>query len=197
MAINEQKATAIVEHIAYDPLDDTHSPDIFAEQKREDLGKGFKAERHIYDYVFADSSNERTFVGELDSSAEAVVYAKLPKAFYIPTPVGHANPDWAIYFWARPSEARLLCRRDEGADVLARSAQDPGGEDRLRAETFREDIVGPGQVRRRQQIRQALGAGRLTGPSPGTSLCRPINRRRGGRGRFCSEVDGEIRAQRT
>jgi type III restriction enzyme len=100
VAINEQKATAIVEHIAYDPLDETHSIDIFAEQKREDLAKGFKAERHIYDYVFTESSNERTFVGELDSSAEVVVYAKLPKAFSIPTPVGNYSPDWAIAFHA-------------------------------------------------------------------------------------------------
>ena len=27
-----------------------------------------------------------------------VVYAKLPKAFHIPTPVGDYNPDWAISF---------------------------------------------------------------------------------------------------
>jgi type III restriction enzyme len=27
-----------------------------------------------------------------------VVYAKLPKAFFIPTPVGNYNPDWAIAF---------------------------------------------------------------------------------------------------
>src|SRR5690606_14849792 len=59
---------------------------------------GFKAERHIYDYVFTESSNERSFVGELDSSAEVVVYAKLPRSFYIPTPVGNYNPDWAIAF---------------------------------------------------------------------------------------------------
>jgi type III restriction enzyme len=97
--INEQKATVIVEHLAYNPLDETHTIDIFAE-KKEDLSKGFKATRHIYDYVFTDSGGERTFVGELDASAEVVVYAKLPKSFYIPTPVGNYNPDWAIAFQA-------------------------------------------------------------------------------------------------
>ena len=96
--MNEQKATVIIEHLAYNPLQETHSIDIFAQQKKEDLSKGFKANRHIYDYVFTDSSNERTFVGELDASSEVVVYAKLPKAFYIPTPVGNYNPDWAIAF---------------------------------------------------------------------------------------------------
>ena len=62
------------------------------------MSKGFRATRHIYDYVFTDSTNERTFVGELDASAEVVVYAKLPKSFQIPTPVGNYNPDWAIAF---------------------------------------------------------------------------------------------------
>lgn len=96
--INEQKATVIVEHLAYNPLDETHSIDIFTQEKKEDLSKGFKANRHIYDYVFTDSGNERTFVGDLDASSDVVVYAKLPRAFHIPTPVGNYNPDWAIAF---------------------------------------------------------------------------------------------------
>ena len=95
--INEQKATVIVEHLAYNPLEDTHSLDIFTQDK-VDLTKGFKATRHVYDYVFTDSANERTFVGNLDASAEVVVYAKLPRGFHIPTPVGNYNPDWAIAF---------------------------------------------------------------------------------------------------
>ncbi len=97
--INEQKATVIVEHLAYDPVDETFSSDIFTQQKpKEDFSKAMKAERHIYDYVFTDSKNERTFVKELDSSTDVVVYAKLPKSFFIPTPVGNYNPDWAIAF---------------------------------------------------------------------------------------------------
>jgi transcriptional regulator with XRE-family HTH domain len=64
----------------------------------KDLSKGFRAKRAIYDYVFTDSANERTFVTELDASTEVVVYAKLPKSFFIPTPVGNYNPDWAIAF---------------------------------------------------------------------------------------------------
>lgn len=97
--INEQKATAIVEHIAYDPVDETHSSDIFtAEKPKDDFSKAFEAKHHVYDYVFTDSSIERKFVEELDASTEVVVYAKLPKSFFIPTPVGNYNPDWAIAF---------------------------------------------------------------------------------------------------
>lgn len=98
--INEQKATVIVEHLAYDPIADTHSLDIFTQDKRKvDLSKtGDILKRHIYDYVFTDSTIEREFVKELDTSAEVVVYAKLPNGFSIPTPVGDYNPDWAISF---------------------------------------------------------------------------------------------------
>jgi type III restriction enzyme len=96
--INEQKATVVVEHITYNATEDRHDSDIFTREKKEDLSKGFKARHHIYDYVFTDSTVERNFVGELDASAEVVVYAKLPKTFFIPTPVGNYNPDWAIAF---------------------------------------------------------------------------------------------------
>ena len=97
--MNEQKATVIVEHIAYDPTGDTHTMDIFTQDKpKEDFSKAVKADHHIYDYVFTDSKNERDFVRELDTSTSVVVYAKLPRGFFIPTPVGNYNPDWAIAF---------------------------------------------------------------------------------------------------
>ena len=97
--INEQKATVIVEHLAYDPIEDRHDMEIFTREKpRANFEKAVKTNRHIYDYVFTDSKNEREFVGELDTSAEVVVYAKLPGGFFIPTPVGNYNPDWAIAF---------------------------------------------------------------------------------------------------
>ncbi|MDX2198767.1 MAG: DEAD/DEAH box helicase family protein [Phycisphaerae bacterium] len=97
--INEQKATVIVEHLAYDPIEDRHSVAIFTQEKPKDsFAKAMKVDRHIYDYVFTDSKNERNFVTELDTGVEVVVYAKLPKSFSIPTPVGNYNPDWAIAF---------------------------------------------------------------------------------------------------
>lgn len=97
--INEQKATVIVEHLAYDPIEERHDVSIFTQQKPKDsFAKALKVDRHIYDYVFTDSKNERDFVTDLDTSMEVVVYAKLPKGFFIPTPVGNYNPDWAIAF---------------------------------------------------------------------------------------------------
>ena len=97
--IKEQKATMIIEHLAYDPIDETYDSLIFAvEKNKEDFSKAFKAKNHIYDYVFTDSKVEREFAEQLDVSTEVKVYAKLPRGFSIPTPVGDYNPDWAIVF---------------------------------------------------------------------------------------------------
>ena len=57
-----------------------------------------KLTKHIYDYAITDSQIEREFVSQLDTSTQVVVYAKLPRGFQIPTPVGDYNPDWAISF---------------------------------------------------------------------------------------------------
>lgn len=98
--INEQKATAIVEHLTYDALEDQFDSAIFTEnQSAQDFTKaGEKLKKHVYDYVVTDSKVERAFVTELDTSTEVAVYAKLPRGFFIPTPVGDYNPDWAIAF---------------------------------------------------------------------------------------------------
>lgn len=98
--INEQKATVIVEHLAYDPIEDRHDSSIFTEnQTAQDLSKaGDKLKKSVYEYVVTGSNVERSFVKDLDTSDEVVVYSKLPRGFFIPTPVGDYNPDWAIAF---------------------------------------------------------------------------------------------------
>lgn len=98
--INEQKATIIIERLSYDEVAGSYDTSIFtAGQSKQDFTKASeKLKNHIYDYVITDSKIEREFVTELDTSAEVVVYAKLPRGFLIPTPVGDYNPDWAISF---------------------------------------------------------------------------------------------------
>lgn len=98
--INEQKATAIIQHLSYDLLDGGYDSSIFTEnQTAQDLTKaGEKLKKSVFEYVVTDSQVERSFVTELDTSDEVVVYSKLPRGFFIPTPVGDYNPDWAIAF---------------------------------------------------------------------------------------------------
>lgn len=99
--INEQKATAIIEHITYHVLDDRYGTDVFTEPtiKGKLNVNAMKAEKHLYDHIVYDSTNEHDFATELDTNKAVAVYVKLPNGFYISTPVGKYNPDWAIAFY--------------------------------------------------------------------------------------------------
>ena len=99
--INEQKATAIIEHITYHVLDDRYGTDVFTEPtiKGKLNVNAMKAQKHLYNYIVYDSTNEYNFATELDTNKDVAVYVKLPNGFYISTPVGKYNPDWAIAFY--------------------------------------------------------------------------------------------------
>ncbi len=99
--INDEKATAIIEHITYDVRDDKFDTDIFTEPTiKGKLGtNAMKANKHLYDHIVYDSTNEKEFAEKLDTSNDVAVYVKLPDGFYISTPVGKYNPDWAIAFY--------------------------------------------------------------------------------------------------
>lgn len=99
--INDEKATAIIQHITYNMLDERYDTDIFTEPTiKGKLGVNvMKAQRHLYDHIVYDSTNERNFAADLDINNDVAVYVKLPDSFYIATPVGRYNPDWAIAFY--------------------------------------------------------------------------------------------------
>ena len=99
--INDQKATAIIEHITYNIMDEKYGTDIFTEPTiRGKLDtNAMKANKHLYDHIVYDSTNEKKFAEELDTCEDVSVYVKLPDGFYISTPVGKYNPDWAIAFY--------------------------------------------------------------------------------------------------
>lgn len=99
--INDEKATAIIQHITYNILDEHYDTDIFTEPTlKGKLGTNvMKVQRHLYDHLIYDSTNERDFAADLDTNRDVAVYVKLPDGFYISTPVGKYNPDWAIAFY--------------------------------------------------------------------------------------------------
>ena len=99
--INDEKATAIIQHITYNMLEERYDTDIFTEPTvKGKMGiNAMKAQRHLYDHIVYDSTNERDFAADLDTNTDVAVYVKLPDSFYIATPVGHYNPDWAIAFY--------------------------------------------------------------------------------------------------
>lgn len=99
--IKEQKATMIVEYIKYDTIEGKYDAEIFTAGS-QNFDRAIKVKKHIQDYVFLDGisedSVEKRFAQDLDVAEEVCVYAKLPKGFSIPTPVGNYTPDWAIAF---------------------------------------------------------------------------------------------------
>jgi type III restriction enzyme len=97
--INEEKAATLINNITYHKTEQTYDDAIFTVNNfngslQENV---LEVQKHIYDYVKTDSNKERSFAKELESGG-AIVYAKLPYGFKIPTPVGNYNPDWAIVF---------------------------------------------------------------------------------------------------
>lgn len=95
--VKEQKSTMIVEHISYNVVAETYDSDIFT-VPNPDHRRAIQAKRHVTDYVVFDSDTERRFAQDLDGAGEVEVFAKLPRSFQIPTPVGNYAPDWAIAF---------------------------------------------------------------------------------------------------
>lgn len=100
--INEQKASTVVEHIEYDKLNEKWdggeifiNGEITGEYNHNLIDT---PNHHLYDKLRYDSEVEKNFAEELDKSDAVEVYVKLPKRFYIDTPMGHYNPDWAIAF---------------------------------------------------------------------------------------------------
>ncbi len=99
--INEQKASLVIDEIKYDITDEEpYTSDIFNIGGVVNFEKAVKVDKHITPYVVVDSDIEKNFAIDLDRDEDKVcVYAKLPKSFRIPTPVGNYSPDWAIAFY--------------------------------------------------------------------------------------------------
>ena len=102
--INEPKAETIVTRLTYNRTNGRFSKEIFNVDKHTDFSKAILTAKSVQDYVFTDgyaidgNNNEARFVNALEGAEEVIVYAKLPRGFYIPTPFGKYTPDWAIAF---------------------------------------------------------------------------------------------------
>ena len=86
--------------ITYNKLDSAYDTGIFTSANlRGKLGmNAMEANRSLYSHIIYDSDNEKKFASELDINDKVAVYTKLPSSFFISTPVGKYNPDWAIAF---------------------------------------------------------------------------------------------------
>lgn len=104
LALADNPEQMELEDISYNTIEGEYDSSIFtAEKATQSFDKAFLAKKAIQDYVFTDGSAEksieRKFAEDLDAAEEVCVYAKLPRTFQIPTPVGNYSPDWAIAFY--------------------------------------------------------------------------------------------------
>lgn len=99
--INDCKAIAVIKKITYSPTEQTFDADLFtADEIRGILGdNAMESTKSLYDLVVVDSKGtEMDFAKRLENENDVEVYTKMPRGFYINTPLGHYNPDWAIVF---------------------------------------------------------------------------------------------------
>ena len=99
--LDDGKALAVIQCIKYEKLNDKSSTDIFTENMlRGKLGiNAIESTKSLYDLVVLDSmGTEKNFAESLEHEDDVVVYTKLPNGFYINTPMGTYNPDWAVAF---------------------------------------------------------------------------------------------------
>jgi type III restriction enzyme len=96
--INEVKASLIINNIVYHKIEERHDAKTVFTNDKSAIRNSELLKKHIYDYLTSDSKIESNFAKALENSIEVVVYAKLPKSFYISTPIANYSPDWAIVF---------------------------------------------------------------------------------------------------
>src|SRR5690554_812076 len=96
--INKVKARIIINNIVYTKPKDRNNEQTLLTNDKYSMRQSDTLKKHIYDYLTTDSGVETRFAEALENSVEVSVYAKLPKSFYITTPVANYSPDWAIVF---------------------------------------------------------------------------------------------------
>ena len=93
LIINDEKAMWLANGITYTELDEWWRQENIFDDEFEDYDLR-EMRRSIYDYIKCDSGTEKSFAECADSRFGLTV--KLPKRFYINTPLGKYSPDWAI-----------------------------------------------------------------------------------------------------
>lgn len=139
--INEAKAKLIINNIVYHKIDEEYDAKTVFTNDYSVLRSSISLKKHIYDHLTSDSGIETEFAKALEQVVEVVVYAKLPKNFYITTPVGRYSPDWAIVFDKEKVRYIYFVAETKGAD----SSMELRGTENLKihcAKVHFEEIAG-------------------------------------------------------
>ena len=119
--INRRKRLALVDGIRYRRRGDEHYFDQELFRNKELVGylkNTMAARKSVYDHVVYDSNNEAAFAASLERFTAVKVYAKLPRWFQVPTPLGPYNPDWAVLIEDDEGERLYLVVETKGSAFL-------------------------------------------------------------------------------
>ncbi|MCD8296344.1 MAG: restriction endonuclease subunit R, partial [Prevotella sp.] len=119
--INDVKALSVIQQISYVPSSNKYDMDIFTESTlRGKLGvNAIESHKSLYDIVVVDSMGiEKNFAEALEREEAVEVYTKLPRGFYINTPMGHYNPDWAVVFREGAVKHVYFVAETKGNDLI-------------------------------------------------------------------------------
>lgn len=108
----------IINNIVYHRIDERFDAKIVFGNEQNMLRTDTILKKHIYDFINTDSKTEQEFARNLELAAEVIVYAKLPRGFYISTPTGKYNPDWAIVLDKESVKHIYFVAETKGSDEL-------------------------------------------------------------------------------
>ena len=120
-AINRRKRLALVDGIKYrrSGSESYYAQELFVKEELTGyLNKMVESQKSAYDYVIWDSPNEAKFAEALETNSAVKVYAKLPRWFQVPTPLGSYNPDWAVLIENCASERLYFVAETKGTSFL-------------------------------------------------------------------------------
>jgi type III restriction enzyme len=97
-SIKAAQREVLVDGIQYQRVEGNwFAQELFVPEDEQDLDRMLEVSKSPLDHIVFDSETiEKRLAIDLDASAAIKVFAKLPKAFKIMTPLGSYNPDWAI-----------------------------------------------------------------------------------------------------
>jgi type III restriction enzyme len=98
VALKAAKQRVLADGVEYRRLEgEAWSQDLFHPEDELDIDRLLEVKKSPLTHILWDSETiEKQMAADMDKSAAIKVFAKLPKAFKIPTPLGEYNPDWAI-----------------------------------------------------------------------------------------------------
>lgn len=98
------------ESIKYIPKNESWEISLFKEFDSY-LSRLVESQKSPFSHIEFDGEGERKFAESLEQSSQVKVYTKLPRGFYIDTPLGTYNPDWAIV-WHEDGNDKLYLVRE-------------------------------------------------------------------------------------